>query len=544
MKSPLLPKILHHWWKPPHSSTAHSWKRAAEGGRPTLTKFMVEIWPTVLTEELEGLRAFFLSPSDNEEDVAENTLTSWDLPKIIEMIQDQAAPNLWKTLWALAYTSHQDKKNQRKNPDTIQQAIGMKNPITLSNIFLLSFDAKKRLWPYITHRVLSFILEVPEFDLSTYSDQTSSELQPPQSIHKLPHGKENATLQFLLGSVNIPEASYEDPSPNYRVPSSGECGDQLTIDRLWGLFHYRARDSNSFEQLDWMLLVFGWFHLQMAFAQSLHKQYLGTAKGQGLRKSFNVMKRKGLLTTSIRGPFHHHLDEALKHIAEARIRIDLCSLANVDSISQLRNKSPDELLALAETFGGGNSKYAMEVLELLQALHQEWPEEVKNFVQEHCWMLNMSGKPDAYVSVDQMQEHNIKDIKDKIVLVTYRSDGPNIKWEYLKKLHPAIPIIHSLSEHMEKQFRTLTRGKWHTIPKKEKDVQKLEKLFQDSKYHTFMPGRKLKAGKDKAKDFIAKGVLKLWEGNTLSNWMNNQTFECSTEEDWEDVESGDEAEGS
>ncbi len=27
--------------------------------------------------------------------------------------------------------------------------------------------------------------------------------------------------------------------------------------------------------------------------------------------------------------------------------------------------------------GGGNSKYAMEVLELLQALHWEWPEEVK-----------------------------------------------------------------------------------------------------------------------------------------------------------------------
>ncbi len=63
-----------------------------------------------------------------------------------------------------------------------------------------------------------------------------------------------------------------------------------------------------------MLLVFGWFHLQMAFAQSLHKQYLGTVKSQGLWKSFNVMKRKGLLTTSIWGPFHHHLDEALKHV--------------------------------------------------------------------------------------------------------------------------------------------------------------------------------------------------------------------------------------
>ncbi len=63
------------------------------------------------------------------------------------------------------------------------------------------------------------------------------------------------------------------------------------------------------------------------------------------------------------------------------------------------------------------------------------------------------------------------------------------------------------------------------------------------KYHTFTPGRKLKAGKDKARDFIADGALKLWEGTTLSNWMNNRTFEHSTEEDWEDVKSGDEAEG-
>ena len=56
--------------------------------------------------------------------------------------------------------------------------------------------------------------------------------------------------------------------------------------------------------------------------------------------------------------------------------------------------------------------------------------------------------------VDKAQEINIKDIK-----VTYRSEGPNIKWPYLKKLHPAIHVIRALTLHIEEEFNTLSRGK-------------------------------------------------------------------------------------
>jgi len=44
----------------------------------------------------------------------------------------------------------------------------------------------------------------------------------------------------------------------------------------------------------------------------------------------------------------------------------------------------------------------------------------------------MSGQENEEDSIDKAQEHNIKDIK-----VTYRSEGPNIHWDYMKKLHPA-----------------------------------------------------------------------------------------------------------
>ena len=98
-----------------------------------------------------------------------------------------------------------------------------------------------------------------------------------------------------------------------------------------------------------------------------------------------------------------------------------------------------------------------------------WP---SDFVQHHCWLINTTGKLHLFFPVDQAQEHNIKDIK-----VTYRSEGPNVKWEYLKKLHPAIHIIRAVTEHVEREFGTKARGQSHNVPPKEKDVQLLQNSY-------------------------------------------------------------------
>ena len=277
-------------------------------------------------------------------------------------------------------------------------------------------------------------------------------------MHALPHGPEHVTLQYLLGSINILEVSYAD---NERVVeellrqlglASGTAeerklalekilawvGDQMTVDRLRGLFKFRSRDINSFDRLDWMVLVFGWLHLQMAFANSLHKQYLGTAAGRGLMQAFTLLKRKGLGSSATKGPFHHDLVEALYHVAEAHIRIDWLTVTKAKCLEELQSWPPAKLLEYAHKLvdehassdaanwmdslpvdrqdevqrqtilwnrdalhyitldhaikrgdvglmedmlptllfrftGGGNLKYATEVLELLQGLHREWP---------------------------------------------------------------------------------------------------------------------------------------------------------------------------
>jgi hypothetical protein len=75
--------------------------------------------------------------------------------------------------------------------------------------------------------------------------------------------------------------------------------------------------------------------------------------------------------------------------------------------------------------------------------------------------------------VDKAQEGNIKDIK-----ATYHSEGLYIKWPYLKKLHPAIHVIRALTLHVEEEFGTLSRGKNHTVPKKELDVRRLQESYK------------------------------------------------------------------
>lgn len=172
---------------------------------------------------------------------------------------------------------------------------GQKNPLMELDIMDLadaSFPAVKKAAIY---QILCMLLESKDFGFETYSGRKCDLLMPPPPVDQLPIGPEHKMLQYLLGSVGIPEASYKD---NAHVINAWfqQLGiknqedqqhlsmkkvlvwveDQLTVDHLRGLFKYRAEDGNSFDRLDFIVVMFGWFHLQMAYASLLHKQYLGT----------------------------------------------------------------------------------------------------------------------------------------------------------------------------------------------------------------------------------------------------------------------------
>jgi len=330
-------------------------------------------------------------------------------------------------------------------------------PITLATIIDLETSAASSRQPRDIHRVLRYLFQSPEFDFDTYAGHDDAILMPPPPVHSLPSGREFITQQFMLGTVHMEEASYEGNSnlitewlTQLGLNSTEEqlktgleriiavVGDQLTVNRLRGLFRSRAQDLNSFDRLDWMLPIFGWFHLLMAFANSLHKQYLGSNSGRGLMHACSLLERKGLGTIQTRGPFHQNLHAIIHHVTEAHFRTCWKVAAQVENLSDLRTKTPLELYQLAESIimrlassdvvehvdvqpeenrdelfrqsamwlrdalryidldeairtgdvgvmeqtlphllfrfaGGGNFKYMIEVLELLQCLHAEWP---------------------------------------------------------------------------------------------------------------------------------------------------------------------------
>ena len=152
---------------------------------------------------------------------------------------------------------------------------GMQNPINFLDIFQLSMQSAPRIATHTTYHVLRFLLDAPEFQLSTYPHRNSPLLQAPPPVHVLHHGHEHITLQYLLGSINVPEVSYAD---NERVvdelmnqlglgSTCAECqgladekilawiGDQLTVDRLRGLFKFRSQSARSSDLGGVVLLV-------------------------------------------------------------------------------------------------------------------------------------------------------------------------------------------------------------------------------------------------------------------------------------------------
>lgn len=460
------------------------------------------------------------------------------------------------------------------------------------------------------------LLNSPEFRVYPAAHRNHKCLAPPAPVHELPVGENARNVQYMLETAPIEEASYDGNDKvitewfrQLQLDSEVEqkqtglhrvlvcCGDQLTMDRLRGLYKYRHEDFNSFDRMDYLVLSPGWFHLVMAFALSLYKQYYGTSNSVGLlRHAFDLLQKKKMSSPASKGPFWNDLDEALRHVSEAHFRTSWCQLTGAKTLDDLVKKRPEELHAYAGQIldryasmaalvelqermpsekpdlvqeniimwnkdilpyleltaaikqgdvgrmedlipvilfrfaGGGNFKYTVELLEMLQGLHCEWPPEVRDYVRDHCWVVNKEGRRNTFLAVDQAQEHNIKDIK-----VTYRSFGPGATWNYLQTVSPAIPTLRAVQRHFEQQFETITRGSKHGDVSKDLDVKTLTDHYRLAKLYSDQPGRKPNLdGSMHVADYITSGVDALENGDTVNKWWKARHFERSTKETWDE----------
>lgn len=100
---------------------------------------------------------------------------------------------------------------------------------------------------------------------------------------------------------------------------------------------------NGYERQDWTLPIFGWFHLIMALASSLYKQYYGTSSGIGLKRAFDLLNQKGLDSVQTKDLFWHHLNEGLYHVAAASFLTCTLEVAQVHNLAKLKQLSPEAL---------------------------------------------------------------------------------------------------------------------------------------------------------------------------------------------------------
>ncbi|KAL1945287.1 hypothetical protein VTO73DRAFT_2138 [Trametes versicolor] len=483
-------------------------------------------------------------------------------------------------------------------------------PFPVKDLCTGELDASKRMKAQNRSRVVRFLLDSPAFANYPYKDDPLFAAPPPVDL--LPCGPDHVVKQHILETVEVDESSYDGTdqlmnkiwleqmgwgSEEEKKRTGMErilvwAGDQLTVDRIRGLARYRHDDPNSFARMEWVEPVFGWFHATMAFANSLHAQYLGTSAGIGLRKAFETLSRKGLLKQETKGVFWHHLDEALWHVGEANFLALWAEVGGVSSHADLASKSPQDLSDILDMIcekhisrealtrmenqpeaqrdevkqqmimlsadllpyfdlreamrigdvgrmedllptllfrfiGGGNHKYAVEVLELLHKLRREWPEELRSYIRKYCWLVNLTGKRDGFQAVDLAQEHNIKDIK-----VTWRSFGPGATFAYIQKISPAIPVLRAIKKNVATQFPgLLARGARHGSPSKDKDVERVISMFRESHTLEFDAMRTIKGGQaDHAPDVVSTGAGQLLEDRIVDRWWTDRSFPKATTE--------------
>ncbi|KAJ6546558.1 hypothetical protein B0H10DRAFT_2329575 [Mycena sp. CBHHK59/15] len=129
----------------------------------------------------------------------------------------------------------------------------------------------------------------------------------------------------------------------------------------------------------------------------------------------------------------------------------------------------------------------------------------------HNWLLNPTGKINAFVEVDLVQEHLNLWIK-KI----YKADGDAHSWDWLLALvSPCVDVLRRLATSMNEDLGA-RQGNKHTIPNLDNDIQTLMASLQEHEVYVKKEGRVLDDDEMPAPDVLSAGAAALSHG-TPSN---------------------------
>ncbi|KAL1719589.1 hypothetical protein EV715DRAFT_272510 [Schizophyllum commune] len=147
----------------------------------------------------------------------------------------------------------------------------------------------------------------------------------------------------------------------------------------------------------------------------------------------------------------------------------------------------------------GRPQYAGETLRILHNYKKVWPPGIRNIMLRN-WLVNTTGKPNAFLEVDLLQEHLNYWIK---------AHGSNASWEWLATVSPCVIILRSLANEINDALGS-KQGKRHTTPDLTKDIHELMASLQKHNVYEVVPGRRFDADDlSLVDDAVSTGFVKL-----------------------------------
>ncbi|KIM79999.1 hypothetical protein PILCRDRAFT_9888 [Piloderma croceum F 1598] len=161
--------------------------------------------------------------------------------------------------------------------------------------------------------------------------------------------------------------------------------------------------------------------------------------------------------------------------------------------------------------GHGRTKYAHEMLHIIHNLTHVWTKGLRNIILQN-WLLNPTGKKNAFIEIDLVQEHLNYWIK-KI----YKADGDAHSWEWLAMVSPCVDVLRNLAGRMNDDLGS-RQGKKHSSPDMKKDINILMASLAKLEVYVEKEGRTLDPDEMPVPDVISVGLADLVHGSALADF--------------------------
>ncbi|PPQ84998.1 hypothetical protein CVT26_007521 [Gymnopilus dilepis] len=160
--------------------------------------------------------------------------------------------------------------------------------------------------------------------------------------------------------------------------------------------------------------------------------------------------------------------------------------------------------------GNGRTKYAHAMLHLFHNLVNVCTQGIRKAVTQN-WLLNPTGKANAFVEIDLVQEHLNFGIKR-----VYNAEGGSHSWDWLALVSPAVNILRKLSTKINNELGA-KQGSKHKIPDLQKDIAILMAILKEHAFYTIEYGHVVDVRDRAVPDVIANSMNSL---NTCENGEN------------------------